>query len=615
MKKYLILTAAAVFALAACVDERMDKVAGLSQDEFGFNVGKITTRSDEAAAEVAGLTIPIKDQRTGNEFSLQETISSMDELFLPEPETKGIPVYTENLNAVYKNLGVVAYQENGTSPYLADATYEAMDSRVNGGWLYRHDYGAGSKVWPDGNAPLYFFLRMPAQPAGVAVEDGGYNASNGSITFSFTSPQTASEESDILFSSTKLTESKYKSYLKGANQGAPVTMFHTLSAVKFRTASDNTGDTKTIITGVKFKNLYKAGTCTVKPDDASNRVVWSDWGTKADFSQTFENTAHSKEPDVDNTVNFTDDGTFGSSFYGGHDEKGNQSNLKNLNDEDASLTFFLIPQTIGEDVKLEITFRIKTSVSTEGTEIKHTIDFGELVNGLTWKAGEMRTYTLKPLDVDVEISDTLDEDSTDELLVANTGNVHEYIRLMITGNWFDEDGQVLNGYKHATGDDLVEDWLPDNTTYGEFDETFTGGHIPDDCVVTGEIEVVNASGQTVKQEVQMQKKELWVEGLDGYWYYTLPIGPGANVAGVEASHTIPLFESYEVKSIPEVWLPGMNTTARTRVEGVHLVMEVVVQAIDAQYNAETHQFGVTWYEAWSQSTVLGYDPRTQASAQ
>ena len=57
---------------------------------------------------------------------------------------------------------------------------------------------------------------------------------------------------------------------------------------------------------------------------------------------------------------------------------------------------------------MEVTFRVKTGDTPDGQEITHEIDFGKLLNedrdsNVEWKAGQLRTYTLKPLDVDVDI--------------------------------------------------------------------------------------------------------------------------------------------------------------------------------------------------------------------
>ena len=297
MKKLFLLMAAAAMVLASCVNERFENGVKLSKDDFGFNVSKVRTRSAEEVAK-AGLSIPIKTDNA--QFALEETISDMDDLIYGEPETRGVPVYTENLNDTYKTLGAVAYNEDGEEA-LGFETYVALETQVNGGWLYEHTY-PNMYIWPENDGKLHFFLQMPADAAGVSYGDDAYDSANNTLSFSYISPLTGSEEKDILFSQKTLTESSYQTYFKGANKGAPVTMYHALTAVKFRTANDNTGDTKTIITGVKFKNLYKTGTCTIYPEGTEDPVAWTGYGQKGDFTQTFENTAHSPQKDVDNTV-------------------------------------------------------------------------------------------------------------------------------------------------------------------------------------------------------------------------------------------------------------------------------------------------------------------------
>ena len=154
MKKLFLLMAAAAMVLASCVNERFENGVKLSKDDFGFNVSKVRTRSAEEVAK-AGLSIPIKTDNA--QFALEETISDMDDLIYGEPETRGVPVYTENLNDTYKTLGAVAYNEDGEEA-LGFETYVALETQVNGGWLYEHTY-PNMYIWPENDGKLHFFLQ------------------------------------------------------------------------------------------------------------------------------------------------------------------------------------------------------------------------------------------------------------------------------------------------------------------------------------------------------------------------------------------------------------------------------------------------------------------------
>lgn len=69
----------------------------------------------------------------------------------------------------------------------------------------------------------------------------------------------------------------------------------------------------------------------------------------------------------------------------------------------------------------------------------------------------------------------------------------------------------------------------------------------------------------------------WVR-YDKYYYYILPIGPDDSV-------TDQLFEKYEVGPSPEFWIPD-QWGVRRKAGNVHLVMDLMVQAIPAPVDAD-----------------------------
>ena len=89
-------------------------------------------------------------------------------------------------------------------------------------------------------------------------------------------------------------------------------------------------------------------------------------------------------------------GKFGNTWYAQTDSV----NTKNLNDTTGSKTFWFIPQELTSNVKLTVFFRVKTPDTPDGTEIEVTTNFGEQLANVNWKAGQLRTYSLRPTDVD-----------------------------------------------------------------------------------------------------------------------------------------------------------------------------------------------------------------------
>lgn len=624
-KAYIALAVLSLAALVSCQQEEHFNGDSLGKGDFGFVIGGSGVKT-KAAPSTDLVQSTVQSIDLGSGLFLTETVEDLNSY---QPVTKGTPIYTQNLTSVdgYKTLGVVAYLKDGDE-HLADASFESLDKQMavdsRDGWIYKHVYP--QNIWPDKTTDLYFFLRMPTAYLSNYAEDLTYDSSDGSIEFDYTSPALGKDQKDILFTSRTLNQEQYKPY---QTTGAPVTMYHALTGVKFRSGSDNDGTTKTVITKVEFVGLNDNGHCTVDP--STGTVTWTgsvsvseDPENPFTFSQTFDNPAYDKDladptQNPDGTVDFTDseyfDGTSWSSKYAD----------MNLNDETGSLTFWLIPQKFtSSGVTLKITFLVKTPDTPEGTQIVHTIDnFGAILSeaGVEWKAGQLRTYTIDPKDIDVDIFDDLKRDGDaivkSDLHVTNTGNVYEYVRMQVMGNWYGwesetdreenpDNPRIIVGYKYQgteSIDELDEEdrddpnwksimadyWVRDHELYGTgFDATFYMGEV--------------AEGNE------------WVRGSGGY-YFPKKIGPGQKVQEGDESEVIlagttPLFKSYTFQDswLPTLWIPNPDNHAeRVQAVGVHLVMEVIVQAIGVEKPDGT-PYADCW-EAWSAATGKTIAPK------
>lgn len=558
MKKiYIAMVVIATAMLSSCEREKdFGGMTPLGENEIGFVMQSASTRSMEVAPQVMrGETIPLGTDNMGNAFFLEETIEELN----PTPATKGAPAYTVNVGKLYPSMGVYADGNFG------DAIFEVMDMNENpnggDGWRYHHNYNGSP--WPeDKNESVDFYLRMPAQMGGVS----NLTYADKKIAFDFIPLSTAKDQDDLLFSQTTLSKSEHDGYLPN---GAPVLMYHALTGVKFRTNSDNGGSTKTIITKVKFTGLKGSGHCEI---DGSN-IVWTPSSTTAyTYTQTFTNPEYSRDAWVDGTIG-NEGGTawdadlIGTSWTAAAADH-------NLNNAKGEYTFWFIPQEITDAVKLEVTFCVKTpdtAGATGGGEFTHQINIGEILaaKNVEWKAGQLRTYTLDPKDVDVEIFDTMSGKSKTTLHVTNTGNVAEYVRMLVIGNWYGWESEddmnagkepdILVGYKTdgsggENDNEMVEPWYRETPEFGQyFDNTFTNG------------KPLNGNK--------------WLRGNTGF-YYPDPIGPGDKMDPQSEA----LFKSYiwpENVPFPTIYIPDPTSNVRKPAVGVHLIMEVAIQAISA----------------------------------
>lgn len=492
MKKHLlpITCLLAGLALSASCVEEIKGGEELAKNEIAFHISTTRTKAEMTPAAEQGATIPLGVSTEEGELTLVETIESLDFA----PVTKGTPVYDENVETVY---GAKFDAHDATTGGLPDTQFEYNESR--GYWTHNYD----SDPWAKGSIAYWMNMPVAADLTSAGVSD--LSGTGTKVTFTYQSKRQASSQKDILFTARTITENGYKN-----NGEDHLTFFHALSGVKFK-IGNKANNTK--ITKVELTGLYDYGKCTVTPSYASGAksadcVTWTDKSTnKTSLYQAF-----SGDP-----VNYTTSNSkFGDTFY----EAGTAED--NVNDANASLTFWIVPQALTSAVKLKVTFTVN------GEEYTQTIDFGDKLKKdgkyPDWKAGELRTYTLTSNFVDVEVTDEVggtDNDTKSNVVVTNTGNTVAFLRATIIGNWYDRLGKIVNVAWDTTD------------TYG----TFT---YPTPAAGDGS----------------------WVLESDGFWYYTLPVLPG------EHTNTA-LFTSYQ--RVAEC--PGYPSAK--------LQLSIAVQAVDA----------------------------------
>ncbi len=579
---YFALAVLAMAALAGCQTREFEhNTYNAEKGEIVFRLADSrATRSADVDATVRGIaipgvTIPMGDDGMGGKLYLEETITRLDDVYY-EPETKGTPAYTQNFADLYGTFKAAAYQTTSGSFGSAPFDDGVFNKVADGMWGRKYNDAVTEHL------PLYFFLRAPYDLEGTAVKDLTYNTTNGSISFNYdgTSLTSAAAQKDLLFTSRKVVENDLKS-----KDGIPVLFHHALTGIKFANFFDNPKlDTRTYITKVEITGLADKGKCVITPttedgkyvDDTSiyssaSVVVWSDTThNKTVVVQTFDTT---------DEIDFATDGNFGNNgSYAGtsFDDAGTANNI---NKADGSLTFWFIPQQLTENVKMTVYYQVVNTKNGNKTHAdSDTINFGDLTRKQSkdddgnvtygayanWKAGELRTYTLKAQYVDVELIDDMTDYVKSNVVVTNNGNDQEYVRINLIGNWvghvqesateISEEETILNGYVDATSATLVEAWNDKDgkTHYGEF------------------VDLVPKS--TVIPATEANTLNNWVR-YDKYYYYTKPIGPNESI-------TDQLFTSYTVGVSPEFWIPD-KWGERRKAVNVHLIMDVIVQAIPA----------------------------------
>lgn len=594
MKKiYIALAVLGTALLSSCIQEKSFKDANIGENDIVITLqGAPATRTSEMGLVQKGATIELAASEDGHNIFLEETIEDLNSAWAPA--TKGTPAYTENLGVLYKNnMGVYA---SG----LGDATYETMDGdmydRKEGhgtgeGWRYNHHYSSDPWSVADNHD---FYFRMPAKANGVTYPlTYGKSDDNLTITFTYTSPTKAADQQDIIFAARNIDKEEYRASLPN---GAPVLFNHALSGVKFAIANPD----EAMITSVVFTGLKGSGTCTITPaketdysdTDTHSSATAVNWGTPtvvtgAKYTATFDKVVSYDSGKFKNNGNYPD------SFKGAGSAMTN-----NLNDDDATQTFWFIPQAMTDKVKLHIVY---TYGEGEG---EADIDFGEELlkhNANTyWYAGQLRTYTIRVDEVNVKIEDTVtiaqDQTTTytddhgdthtiyggtkSGIKITNTGNTDAFIRAAITGQWVDENDAPVFSFTDFTVEDKEQIIKEIDSWYN--DQFGTG---------TGHFGVFDGLVGYTKNGKTGAGNDGWVKGNDGYYYYTTKVAPNATTG-------TPVFNTYTVTlaNVPKIKVAGA-------LQEVHFVMEISAQAISAK---QLDGSDYTWNAAWA--NALGKDP-------
>ena len=566
MKKlYYGLSLLTVGCLLSACEDVLGGGSGVDFDEntVVFTIGGNTTSATRAEARTvvapsSVIDLPVEE---GDEtaYCLVETVMNLDDICYDATlGTRATPAYTENFDALYGNdLYVTAFEPKGGSNKLTSVwgsylenggtvNFKKVDGTTN---TYAYDYSKGQAAnlpWPE-SEKLWFFIQAPYTTTS-ALSPAFYD--NGSIQFNYESPKAATAQIDILFSSKKLTK-------KTKDTDNNILMYHALTGVKFKVDPDlglKKDAAKVVITKVTLKDISSKGHCTITPNytdantnaksnksnksgDAATKSaacsVWSSLGTPASF--TINPSAEYADPSKS-------DYAYAESFYADKTAEGN------LNDDDFTQTFFLIPQKV-EGKVVEVTY----TVGDEKKEYTRTVKFPK---DAEWKAGELHTYTLTVNVVGISVTDKVNDQGTvkSDVAITNTGNVVAYLRAAVAAAWYYNGN---NGILTIVGPYEGE---------GKFETSST---------------TPTSEGFS----------SVWIKGDDGYYYYPYPVQAGEKTNAA-------LFDKFTAPAEDKDYYFSLS----------HLEMKILVQAVQAGINGDTPEMykdRVT--KAWGTVKVAGSD--------
>ena len=535
-----------MIAAAALVSCSREPLSLSPAEEFGPNTIAFTLQEapgTRAGGLISTTNISLGNTESGEPIYLQERVTRLGGLSRV-PATKAALATSDNVADLYGTFYAKIYDQTGAEPDIDsggpfDFKYEANHAK------WAHSFGSNPL---DAASPLTFIMAMPVVPDGFALTSDG-------IAFSYTTPAEAADQKDLLIAGVELTKAGYD-----PAAGFGVTFQHALTGVKFAIAN-TASDTK--ITKVKLTNIVSEGSAVADADGTN--IEWTPGSTTADFSLALP------------------DGTY---------EDGDD-----LNDDDLSYTFWFVPQTLSNDAAIEVTFSVNGGAAQTLSVNLNAVLGTASASQVTWAAGELHTFSLNPMFVDVGIEDTMDPTQTikSDVVITNTGNIAQFVRVNLIGNWVGErmisenkwsDETVLMGYTDATMEYEVARWNDKDGAHQWVSPTGRSYNYVPFGVFSG----LPAKNATVNN---------WIR-RDKYYYYTLAVDPEATIEDE-------LFESYtlEVENIPNIYIRD-NAGNPQKARNVHLVLDVVVQAVSAcDANGEPYEsYEAAWKAALGDSANL-----------
>lgn len=270
MKKTLvsILSVAAAVILAGCTEERMNSglEGTISYKASIASNGGIHTRSTVTDGSVDLLS------EDGDTIFLVSSVSptiangegamTRGTMYNTTGEDQPLEIYSGIADGITAEFTAAAY--NGSTAFFSPVSQTISYSAPEVRWIPEKNY-----VWQD-NQELTFYAYVPSTINYTYVANLGMSA--GGIGFSYTVPESAAAQKDILLG-----------YYRGTGGGtgtADIKFYHPLTAVKFRLGSFKSSNVT--IKSISLEGVYPDGTVSF----SAGNSTWSGFGsTKTDLIQ------------------------------------------------------------------------------------------------------------------------------------------------------------------------------------------------------------------------------------------------------------------------------------------------------------------------------------------
>ena len=460
---YATAIASMILVLASCEkdpQEDFDAPKGaMKLQVVSDNIDTKSSASSSSANRVVDDLVDLSENGVNLFLSAVEE-DNLDNPFGDEPATKGTIVTTENFSTErvddfhiwLTTGGSNTYVESGNSTYPQGAG-DALGILKSDDYWYAM-YTKGSEAydnyihWPSSALNFWCWSGASKSDLSLKVADDGK-----SMSFSYANTEaTAANQKDLLFAYANSEEPSTK-----GNVG--IHFYHALAAVQFCVGGldDGVKITNIKLTGVKNSadGVYSpSGSCTNAGTDISKDAKEGNKDTfSGDVTTLFGWTITGSE-----TTDYTTGAISDENNSAIKDATGTQTNkYTEFGTTEGACTFFLIPQALGDNIKIELTAECNGTYTLAKSVTLGTAKISE------WKAGKIYRYTISGCggDVDVDVEETLDgvdviggkkESITtkEDVYGLNDGNVKTYIRAAVVGNWYNDANRIVAPFSSSS---------------------------------------------------------------------------------------------------------------------------------------------------------------------
>lgn len=347
MKKHLFILTLAGVALASCVKNEVDAPV-TKEVKIGFASPVLYSNVDTKAT--------VYGEIGSHKYTGTETVYSY-----PREE----------------QFKIFAVEHVGDLVSWADATPTAFNGQNIGwdnsldAWVPRTTEG-GYYYWPDG-AKLSFAAMSPAE---LDVDNAVVEYDETGLTITdFVVADKPEKQYDLLYSERAANKTSSSNGVDGAGyySGVPITFKHALSSIHFSLKTDITDETVSLV-GITLKNAKNKGTFTENITDEATLEREPYW-TVSESSAVKDYTSFTGSVDFPLSPQYVSalaaqDGT---------------------DDDDVSHPLLLMPQILGNDIIVEVKYKVGDEVKTRTVQLNQYPTSQPISE---WKVGTKYTYRL-----------------------------------------------------------------------------------------------------------------------------------------------------------------------------------------------------------------------------